>query len=188
MRSTCSPPQSGHPILGSFGCSPGARHSSRLRWRPHTAVPAVGGSGRGPARCRGSRLRPGHRAAATELSMVRLAADPIAPPSVGADGYLTQPFSPRELVRRVRAMLRRSCVDAPTADTHRALGCATGQPGLVQQGRPGSVPGLTPDRRLPPAQLLREGRGLLPRRARPVRSVLSPPPDPGCLAGANSRR
>ena len=47
-----------------------------------------------------------------EMPMVRLAADLIAPPSVGADGYLTQPFSPRELVARVRAMLRRPCLDA----------------------------------------------------------------------------
>ena len=47
-----------------------------------------------------------------EMPMVRLAADPIAPPSVGVDGYLTQPFSPREPVRRVRAMLRRPCLDA----------------------------------------------------------------------------
>ena len=69
MRSICSPPQSGHPILGSSGCSPGARHSGRLRWRRPTTGPAVGGSGRGPARCRGRRLRPGHRAAATGFSM-----------------------------------------------------------------------------------------------------------------------
>lgn len=46
------------------------------------------------------------------MPMVRLAADLIAPPSVGADGYLTQPFFPRELVARVRAMLRRPCLDA----------------------------------------------------------------------------
>lgn len=34
---------------------------------------------------------------------------------VGADDYLAKPFSPRELVRRVRALLRRAGVVAPTA-------------------------------------------------------------------------
>ncbi|MCC9184734.1 response regulator transcription factor [Mycolicibacterium mageritense] len=45
--------------------------------------------------------------------------DTIVGLSVGADDYMTKPFSPRELVARVRAMLRRPRNAAPAADERR---------------------------------------------------------------------
>jgi two-component system alkaline phosphatase synthesis response regulator PhoP len=42
--------------------------------------------------------------------------DKIVGLSVGADDYLTKPFSPRELVARIRAMLRRPRTGAGTTD------------------------------------------------------------------------
>ncbi len=41
--------------------------------------------------------------------------DKIVGLSVGADDYVTKPFSPRELVARVQAMLRRACTDPAPA-------------------------------------------------------------------------
>jgi two-component system alkaline phosphatase synthesis response regulator PhoP len=41
--------------------------------------------------------------------------DPVLALEIGADDYMTEPFSPRELVARVRAVLRRSAPDAPPA-------------------------------------------------------------------------
>jgi two-component system OmpR family response regulator len=42
-------------------------------------------------------------------------ADRVLGLDLGADDYLTKPFSPRELVARVAAVLRRTSTDAPTA-------------------------------------------------------------------------
>src|SRR5436305_229982 len=44
-------------------------------------------------------------------------ADRIVGLELGADDYVTKPFSPRELAARVRTVLRRSAVAAPTSET-----------------------------------------------------------------------
>jgi DNA-binding response OmpR family regulator len=47
-------------------------------------------------------------------------ADAVLGLELGADDYVTKPFSPRVLVARVRAMLRRAGLQAPTASLLRA--------------------------------------------------------------------
>jgi DNA-binding response OmpR family regulator len=47
-------------------------------------------------------------------------ADAVLGLELGADDYVTKPFSPRVLVARVRAMLRRAGLQAPTASVLRA--------------------------------------------------------------------
>ena len=54
--------------------------------------------------------------------------DKIVGLEMGADDYLTKPFNPRELVARVRAILRRTTVDKPAADRPRRLGRLTVDP------------------------------------------------------------
>lgn len=56
--------------------------------------------------------------------------DKIVGLEMGADDYLTKPFNPRELVARVRAILRRAKPDSgPDADGVRRLGNVTVDPG-----------------------------------------------------------
>ena len=54
--------------------------------------------------------------------------DKIVGLEMGADDYLTKPFNPRELVARVRAILRRTTADKPAADRPRRLGRLTVDP------------------------------------------------------------
>jgi DNA-binding response OmpR family regulator len=48
--------------------------------------------------------------------------------TVGADDYVTKPFSPRELVARIRAMLRRPRVTAGTATADHTIGAPVSPP------------------------------------------------------------
>jgi len=56
------------------------------------------------------------------------AIDKIVGLEMGADDYLTKPFDPRELVARVRAILRRTTADKPATDRPRRLGRVTIDP------------------------------------------------------------
>src|SRR5690606_33371203 len=63
--------------------------------------------------------------------------DKIVGLGVGADDYLTKPFSPRELVARVQAILRR-VADEPPADRTIDLGAVTIEPDARRVFRDGA--------------------------------------------------
>jgi two-component system, OmpR family, alkaline phosphatase synthesis response regulator PhoP len=58
---------------------------------------------------------------------------------LGADDYLTKPFSPRELVARVRAVFRRTDLGATASDVVRALDVTLDVPRMRAQVGPRSV-------------------------------------------------
>jgi DNA-binding response OmpR family regulator len=71
--------------------------------------------------------------------------DKIVGLSVGADDYLTKPFSPRELVARIKAMLRRprTVGDEPEAPPPRRFGEIVLDPGRHEVLRDGKEVALT---------------------------------------------
>ncbi len=63
--------------------------------------------------------------------------------SIGADDYVTKPFSPRELVARIRAMLRRPRESSPGAGTKRRFGDLTIDPAAREVLKDGAAIELT---------------------------------------------
>lgn len=67
------------------------------------------------------RIRAEHKTPILFLSARGEEIDKVVGLEVGGDDYLTKPFSPRELVARVKAILRRTSDDAPAPDKSKVL-------------------------------------------------------------------
>ena len=78
------------------------------------------------------------------LSAVTDVADKVALLELGADDYVTKPFSPRELLARVQAAVRRSARPAPKQRVIPAFGDVTIDVSGAQVFRGGTAVALTP--------------------------------------------
>jgi len=80
--------------------------------------------------------------------------DKIVGLELGADDYLTKPFNPRELVARIKAILRRSDRKGGTPTTTASAPLTVGNLSIEAQGRTVSVDGRTVDLRMKEFDLL----------------------------------
>lgn len=84
------------------------------------------------------RLRREHRTPVILLTARGAEADRVLGLEFGADDYVPKPFSPRELIARVRAVLRRVQPDEQRPEavvTHRGLAVDPGQRRVTSEGR-----------------------------------------------------
>jgi len=95
----------------------------------------------GLALCQTLRDRSGYRVPVILLTALSEEADRIAGLEVGADDYVTKPFSPRELALRVRSVLRRVAAppDPPAVITVGALTVSAAARSVTIDGLPVSL-------------------------------------------------
>ena len=183
----------------------------RRRWRRRAAQAGrARAAGARAARCRTARRRwirlarwLRERSARIGIIMVTAASDTVdrvVGLETGADDYIAKPFEPRELLARVKSVLRRATGGGVTAGSARAHGPPRARSGEARAGRSGRRqrgnadgervrPARSVRREPQPAAAARLAAGGRPRTARWRRSTApSTCASPGCAAKSSSIR